>query len=257
MIKTAVVVLGLTSGGVYAFHMAELPLMVGLASAFSMMIAVVPVRSTAASIVVAVTIFFLAVMMVLATNGLPDARAVRIVRDVGWTDAALGAWLAYLAASASAAERRASRAFDDAARARWRSGDVRFAAELARRVAVGAEPHWVALVVETAWPLPRPPLAEELLSVATEATATEIAGLRERMETKGGVGPSEARWDLLRAGCEVLAEARGSAPEEHFGGPAASRFVLAAAKVVRDDEDASRIFAALVLPAIGARPHRG
>ncbi|HEY1955216.1 MAG TPA: hypothetical protein VGH28_06375 [Polyangiaceae bacterium] len=255
VVKTAVVVLGLTSGGVYAMHMGDLSPTVGIASALLMMLAVVPVRSTAPSVLVAVTTFVLGLMMVLAANDSAVAAA-RVVRDVGWTQAALAVWLVYHAAATVSAERRSAGAFDEAARARWRDGNVRFAAELARRIPKGAIPHWVALVVETAWPEPRPAIAAELLEMAATGQAGEMIALRDRMEKKGGVGPSEARWELARSGCEVIAEARGADPREHFGGPAASRFVLAAAKAVTDDEAAARIFAALVLPAVAGALER-
>lgn len=254
VVKTAVVALGLTSGCVYGMHMGELSATVGIASALLMMIAVVPVRATVPSVLVGVVTFVLGLMIVLAA-GESDIPPARVARDVGWTQALLAVWLVYHAAATVSAERRSAKAFDETARTRWREGDVRFAAELARRIPMGAISHWVALVFETAWPEPRPAIAAELLETATTAKAEEMIALRDRMEKKGG-GDSEARWDLARAACEVVAEARGADAREDFGGPAASRFVLAAAKVARDDEHASRIFAALVLPAVAGALER-
>lgn len=249
LVRTTVAALALAAGIVYAMNIGVLPAIVGVASGLLLTLALLPVHGVAPSVISAVVTFVLGVMLVGTTGGDAAGHAARIIHDIGWTEAALGAWLAYHAVSLASAGRRSSAAFGDAARERWRGGDLRIAAELARRVPVGAQAHWVALVVETAWPEPRPALVSELLAQATAASRKDIADLRERMTDKGALGASEARWDLARAGCEVLEEALARTEAHDFGGPAANRFVVAAAKVVRDDEDAVRIFAAVVLPA--------
>jgi hypothetical protein len=137
--------------------------------------------------------------------------------------------------------------FGDAGRARWLAGDVRFATELSRRIFVSAQPGWAALVVETAWPEPRPEPVAALLTSAEKASTDDLAELRDR------IGADTSRSELARLACEVIAEARKRESGE-VGGDAAGRFVLAAAKVASDDEAAVRIFAALVLPAAF---HRG
>jgi hypothetical protein len=253
--KIAVAALALTSGGVWALHMTELPAMVAVASAGLLLLSiarVTPQSPKGGVVAAAAATFALGLLVAWVTAGV-GGRAARVVHDIGWTQAALGAWLVYTTAASTSAGRRARGAFGDAARARWRAGDARFATELARRIVAGAQPHWAALVLETAWPEPRPALVEELLRTATTASPKDVAELRARMADKGGAGIAEARWELARTACEVIEEAGGREDAGDVGGAAASRFVVAAAGAARDDEDAARIFAALVLPAVARR----
>ena len=144
--------------------------------------------------------------------------------------------------------------FDDAARARWRAGDMRFGVEVARRIVVRAQPSWALLVVETAWPEPRPEVVSELLQNATTATREDLAALLERLRGKGGVGEtSEARWELARIACEVVTDVLDRDDPNDVGGPRVARFIVAAAATARDDDDAKRIFAAIVIPAVARR----
>jgi hypothetical protein len=250
--KLAVLVLALTASGVYAMHMIELSPVVGFALVFTLLSLSIPslggtarLSSPRANAIAAAVIVTLGLALVWATSGQHDERAARIVRDVGWAQTGLGVWLVYSSALAFAITARKSIDYDDAARARWRSGELRFGAELSGRIIVRAQPSWAALVLETAWPEPRPAMVNELLEVTPTG---DVAALRERISDKGGSELAEARWDLARAACDVIVEARGREDVEDVGGLAASRFIVAAARVVRDDEEAARI-----LPAIARR----
>src|SRR5580693_6886666 len=108
--------------------------------------------------------------------------------------------------------------FDDAARTRWRTRDLSFGVELARRIVIRAQPSWAALVVETAWPEPRPEAVTALLEKASEATPADAIAFRESLRGKGGVGEtSEARFELARIACDVIADARGQPDPNDVG----------------------------------------
>jgi hypothetical protein len=255
VVHTAVAALAMTAGGVYALHMDRLPVLVGVASATLLGLAVLPLASHVTSGVrVVIGGVTLALGLVLAwaarENGL---HAAQVVRDVGWTVAVLGGWLVYSSGAALSGGRRKS-GLDDAALVLWRKEDPAFGVKLSRRIVVGAQRHWVALVIETAWPEPRPKLVGELLALAAKGDRAAVAAIHERMQGKTGEGIAEARWELARIGCEVIEDAAAREDEPgDLGGAPAARFIVAAARVVRDDDEASRIFAALILPAIAHR----
>jgi hypothetical protein len=239
--KLALGMIVVAAGVVYATNMGQLSALVGVVLVASLVLAIVPLRGRA-PIVVAVVIGALGLAVVWGAYPMRDEHAGRILRDLGLTQAALGAWLAY-ATGASVSRRAARFVHGDDARKRWREGDIAFGAELARRIVVSAQPSWAALVVETAWPEPRPDAVAEMLAAATKASRVEMATLRE------GMTGDDPRLELARLACDVIREAQGR-PGEEVGGLAAARFVLAAAQAVRDDEAATRVFAALVLPAV-------
>jgi hypothetical protein len=256
--KAALFVLLLTAAGVYAMHMATLAPMVGVAIGLSLLATLVPSggdgrTSRRASVFAAAGLATLGLVIVWATNATQSEQPVGVLRDLGWSQFALGGWLTYSTAVVSSPRSMVHARFDDAARARWRLGDdIVFGADLAGCIMVGAQPSWVALVIEAAWPEPRPATVSELLGVATTANLEQIVAIRARMQDKGGTDIAEARWELARAACDVIREACTRQRDE-VGGAAVGRFVMAAARVVRDDADATRIFAALVLPAIARR----
>jgi len=257
--RMALMMLSLAAGGVYAMHVGTLPGLIGVAIALSLLATLVPSGglrvSPAVPVVVAVAITGLGLVIVWATSALPLDRSTQLLRDLGWTEVALGGWLVYASLVARSARAGLVRArFDDAARARWREGDMAFGADLAGRLVVGAQPSWVALVIEVAWPEPRSELVEELLGVVTTAGLGEIMVIRQRFEERAKlVGSGDdvmgARWELARIACDVIREARERSRDD-VGGAAVGRFVVAAARVVQGDDDAARIFAALVLPAM-------
>jgi hypothetical protein len=253
--QMALAVVAVAAGGVYALHMAEIPPPIGVAIGVSIAASALLLTdrvSASASIVVSAIIVMLglAVAVALAQDA---SRAGRILRNLAWAQALLSAWVTYTTAATHVTPKSAIATFDDVARARWRSGDLAFGAELARRIVVRAQPSWAALVVETAWPEPRPEAVVELLNVAATASAEDVRAILERIREKGGTEAADARWALARTACEVVLEARGRTDEDDVGGQAVARLVVAAAKVVRDDDAAVRIFSALVLPAIARR----
>jgi len=250
--------LSLAAGGVYAIHVGTLPGLIGVAIVLSLVATLVPSGglrvSPAVSVVVAVAITGLGLVIVWATSALPLDRSTKLLRDLGWTEVALGGWLVYTSLAARNARAGLVRArFDDAARARWREGDLTFGADLAGRLVVGAQPSWVALVIEVAWPEPRPELVTEFLGVVTSAGLGEIVVIRRRFEERaklvGSGDVAEVRWELARIACDVIREARPRSRDD-VGGAAVGRFVVASARVAQSDDDAARIFAALVLPAM-------
>jgi len=258
----ALVLLGLVAACVYAMHMPEVPGIVGVAIAASLIFASMPSANARGAIVPpkasAVAAFFIAALgltiawaTALHRN---DDRTWRVLNDLGWAQAAVGAWYAYSSVVALSFTKMTHVAFGDDERERWRSGDPRFGLELARRIVVRAQPSWAALVIEAAWPEPRPEIVAELLEKAADATREQATALRAELENKGGVGEkSEARWELARVACEVIDGARAQEDPNDVGGPAVARFIAVAATTVRDDDDARRIFAALILPAIARR----
>jgi hypothetical protein len=245
----------LAAGGVYSMHIETVPPSVGFALLVSLVALIlaslekVPVAASIAADAVAL-VFGLAIVLAMAHD---ESKAGRVLRNLAWSQALLGAWVTYSAASANSASKRILATFGDEDRARWRAGDVAFGLDLSRRIIVSAQPSWAALVVETAWPEPRPEPVVELLRVAAGASVTEARTILERIRDKGGTELAEARWALARAACEVVIEARSREDTGDVGGAAVARLVVAAAKVVRDDEDAVRIFSALILPAIARR----
>lgn len=253
VVDTTVAALGMMATGVYALHMGELPVVVGLAAAATLALTTVPLVtrvSPSVHAVVGAAILALGLLLAWSADG-AGRHAARVVHDVGWTDALLGVWLVYASGIATPAGLRAS-VFDDASRARWRSGDIAFGLTLARRIPALAQRPWVALVLELAWPEPRPRRVAELLALAAKGKPEELVVLRERLRDKTGDGVAELRWELARSACDVLEAAASASPGDR-GGPVAARFIVAAAKVVRDDAEAERLFAALVLPAVAHR----
>lgn len=251
----ALIVVVLAAGGVYAMNIESVPASVGFSLVVSLVALLlaslerVPVAAQVAADAV-VLVFGLAVAVAMAQD---ESRTGRVLRNLAWSQALLGAWVTYSAAAANSASKRMFATFGDEDRARWRNGDIAFGLELSRRIVVSAQPSWAALVVETAWPEPRPEPVVELLNVAATASGDEIRAMLERIRDKGGTDLAEARWALARAACEVVIEARARDDAADVGGAAVARLVVAAAKVVRDDEDAVRIFSALILPAIARR----
>ncbi len=258
--KMALIIVGLVASGVYATHMETISTSVGIALGMSLLLVSVPSVaanrvSTKASIAAALVIAALGLAIAWATAMHRNTEhASRILNDLGWAQATVGTWFAYSNVVAASVSKIARVPFDDATRARWRAHELSFGVELARRIVIRAQPSWAAFVVETAWPEPRPQAVTTLLEKASEATAEEAIALRESLRGKGGVGEtSEARFELARIACDVIADARGQADPNDVGGPAVARFIVAAAGTVRDDDDAQRIFAALVLPAVARR----
>jgi hypothetical protein len=254
-----VVALGLvlTSSAVYAMNMQVIAPSVGFA--LMLLLGAVIVASIESSPPkVAVASSAVVVVMALGTVfvigiGSPADHAGRVLRNLAWSQAALGVWMTYSGVlGLSVMTRKLEIAFDDKSRAHWREGDVTFAVDLARRIVVRAQPSWAALVVETAWPEPRPETAGELVKTLSTASATEVSALKAKMHGKGGTSTSDERWELARLACEVALEALGREGDD-VGGTSTGRFIIQAAKVVRDDEDADRIFSALVLPAVARR----
>jgi hypothetical protein len=261
--KMALVVLGLAASGVYVANMEHVPVFVGIAIGMSLLFASLPLTRAPAEGSSALPKVAVAVAFVIAALGLAIAwataanrgvdRAARVLSDLGWAQAVVGAWLAYSSTVAMPKTKLSLVPFDDNERARWRAGELAFGADLARRIVVAAQPSWAALVVETAWPEPRPEVVTELLKNATTASRTDVATLRASLENKGSASEiSEARWELARVACDVIDGARG-VDRNGVGGPAVARFIVASAATVRDDDDATRIFAALILPAIARR----
>jgi hypothetical protein len=255
IVNVVAIGLALTSAAVYAMNMPVVAPSVGFALAMMLAAAVAasieslpPKLNVATSAVVAT----IGLGTVLVIGGKTD-HAARVLKNLAWTQAALGAWMTYSATLAlSVLKSRPEVAFDDKSRTHWREGDVTFGVDLARRIVVRAQPSWAALVVETAWPEPRPEAADELVKTLSTASHTEITALKEKMTGKGGTSASDARWELARLACDVALETRGRESDD-VGGAAAGRFIVQAAKAVRDDEDANRIFSALVLPAVARR----
>jgi len=252
--QVTTVVVALAAGVVYGLYIIAVPAWVGLVAVLSALFGMLPVTSDRARLAVAVAEVLLALGLVWLAGEATLERPARLLRDLGWTQALLGLWQCYTHALALVPRARAEKAYGLEAMARWRSGDLRFGLELAERVVVRAQPSWVALVLEAAWPEPRPGPVVDLLDAGPKATRAELESLLERMGNKGGTERSEARWELARLACEVSLEAL-SRPETDVGGAAASRFVVAAAAVDGDDERMAQIFAALVVPAV-ANPER-
>ncbi len=251
----ALAVVAVAAGGVYAMHMTEIAVPVGVAIGVSIGACALLLTDRApasASLAISAIIVMLGLAVAVAL-GQDAGRAGRILRNLGWAQALLSAWVTYATAATQVTPKSAIATFGDESRARWRSGDLAFGVELAGRIVVRAQPSWAALVLETAWPEPRPDAVTELLGVAATASADAARAILERMREKGGTEAADARWALARTACEVVVEARTRADEDDVGGAAVARLVVAAAKVVRDDEDAVRIFAAVVLPAIARR----
>ena len=253
-----IVALGLvlTSAAVYSMNLAVMAPSVGLALAIMLAAVLVasieslPPRLGVAVSAVVVTIGLGTVFVIGDTA--PD-HATRVLRNLAWSQTALGVWMTYSAIlSLSVVSRRVDVVFDDKTRAHWREGDVTFGVDLARRIVVRAQPSWAALVVETAWPEPRPETVDELVKTVATAPRAEVSALKEKMHGKGGTSTSDARWELARLACDVVLETQGREGDD-VGGAAAGRFIMQAAKAVRDDEDANRIFSALVLPAVARR----
>jgi hypothetical protein len=240
--KVTLVMVALAAAVLYATNTTRLSPAVGVAAATSILSAALPLKNRP-RIVAAIVVGVLGLVIVWGAYPAHEDHVGRVLRDLGWTQAALATWLTFVRLSAHASHAHVAW-FDEAARGRWRDGDIAFGADLAARVVVSAQPSWALLVMETAWPEPRPDVLAEL----TEAvrTRSEVRGLRDRI---AGEGP---RYDLARAACDVLSEARSRAGDE-VGGAAAARFVLAAALAAEGDEIAERIFAALVLPAVARR----
>lgn len=254
IVNVVAIALVLTSTVVYAMNLPVMTPSVGLALAMSLAAVLVvsidslPPKMHVAASAVVVTIGFGTVLVIGQTN----EHATRVLRNLAWTQAALGVWMTYTSVLALSFTRRLEVTFDDNSRARWREGDVTFAVDLARSVVVAAQPSWAALVVETAWPEPRPEVVDDLVKNLAASSATDVNALKEKMHGKGGTSSSDARWELARLACDVVIETRGRENDD-VGGAAAGRFIVQAAKAVRDDEDANRIFSALVLPAVARR----
>ncbi len=253
IVNVVAIGLVLTSGAVFAMNMATVAPSVGVALA--MLLAAMLLATREASPRVQLAASAVVVSLALGTVfvvGSGNDRPVRVLRDLAWSEAGLGVWMTYSALIALSFTRRLELAFDDTSRARWREGDVTFGVDLARSIVVRAQPSWAALVIETAWPEPRPEVVGELVKLAATAPSAEVASLKDKMQGKGGTAASDARWELARLACDVVLETRGRESDD-VGGASAGRFIVQAAKAVRDDEDAKRIFSALVLPAVARR----
>ena len=255
IVNVVAIALVLTSAAVYSMNMRVVAPSVGAALALMLAAVLVtsieslPPRLNVAASAVVVTIGLGTVLVI----GNATDHATHVLRNLAWTEAALGVWMTYSAIlTLSVLSQRSEVAFDDASRAHWRDGDLTFGVDLARRIVVRAQPSWAALVVETAWPEPRPEAVDELVKTMATAPHAEVASLKEKMHGKGGTSTSDARWELARLACDVVTETHGREGDD-VGGAAAGRFIVQAAKVVRDDEDAGRIFSALVLPAVARR----
>jgi len=255
MVHAAVGALAMASLGTWAVHIDQLPATAGLASGLLLALAALPLMSRippAAYLAVGAATLALGLYLAWVTSNPPDIHAVRVVQDVGWTVAILGGWIVYTNAVGMMAVRRRAEVFDDAARASWRAGDAAYALRLSRSIVVRAQPHWAALVLETAWPEPRPRVVKDLLASPASLGRDELVEIRATLRDKDGEDFVGARWELARLACDVIAEA-SSRESDETGGPATARFIVAAARVVRDDEEAARVFAALILPAIARR----
>jgi len=243
----------LTSAAVFSMNMSAVAPSVGVALAMLLAAVLVASRESTprASLAASAVVVTLSLGTVIVV-GPPADRATRILRDLAWAQAGLGVWMTYSTLVALSFTRRLEVTYDDASRARWREGDVTFGLDLARSIVVRAQPSWAALVVETAWPEPRPEVVDELVKTMSTASQTEVVALKEKMQGKGGTSAADARWELARLACDVVSETNGREGDD-VGGASAGRFILQAAKAVRDDEDANRIFSALVLPAVARR----
>ena len=254
IVNVAAIALVLTSAAVYAMNLPVMAPSVGLALAILLAAVLVasidslPPRMHVAASAVVVAIGLGTVLVIGQANG----HALRVLRNLAWTQAALGVWMTYSSILSLSLTRRLEVTFDDASRARWREGDVTFGVDLARSIVVRAQPSWAALVVETAWPEPRPEVVDDLVKNLGTAAQADVTALKEKMHGKGGTSASDARWELARLACDVVIETRGREGDD-VGGASAGRFIVQAAKAVRDDEDALRIFSALVLPAVARR----
>ncbi|HEX4512600.1 MAG TPA: hypothetical protein VGH87_09245 [Polyangiaceae bacterium] len=258
IVNVVAIGLVLTSAAVYAMNMVVVAPSVGVALAMLLGALLLASRDAPSSdkqprvqLAASAVVVTLALGTVFVVGSGND-RPLRILRDLAWSEAGLGVWMTYSALLSLSFTRRLEVAFDDTSRARWREGDVTFGVDLARSIVVRAQPSWAALVVETAWPEPRPEAVEELVKIASTAPSAEVASLKEKMQGKGGTAAADARWELARIACDVVLETRGRDSDD-VGGASAGRFIVQAAKAVRDDEDANRIFSALVLPAVARR----
>ena len=255
IVNVVAIALVLTSVAVYAMNLPVMAPSVGLALAILLAavlvvsIESVPPRMHVAASAVVVAIGLGTVLVIGQSN---DEHALRVLRNLAWTQAALGVWMTYSSILSLSLTRRLDVRYDDASRAKWREGDVTFGVDLARSIVVRAQPSWAALVVETAWPEPRPEVVDELVKNLSTAPHADVTALKEKMHGKGGTSSSDARWELARLACDVVMETRGREGDD-VGGASAGRFIVQAAKAVRDDEDANRIFSALVLPAVARR----
>ena len=249
IIRPALALVILAEGVWCLAHIGLLPPTFPVAIGLSLLAVWVPERALkpAPGIVASIFAWLLGLAVVWGAYGVADEHPRRVMSDLGWAQAALGGWLAYTRITARSRSLGALAQLDDKARARWREGDVAFARELTERIFVSAQPSWAALVLETAWPEPRPEVITELLEKGATASHAEVVGLLERL------AESTPRFELARAVCDVIQEAR-SRSKGDTGGLAAGRFVVVAAQAMRDDEHAERVFAALVLPAVA---HRG
>ena len=242
--KPALALVVLAEGAWCAMHIGLFPPTFPVIVGVSLLAAWVPNRARIRTVVAAIVASLLGLAVVWGAYGLADEHTARVMGDLGWAQAALGAWLTY--ARLTGSSRRLATDFDEAARARWRGGDEAFAQGLVERIFVQAQPSWAALVLETAWPEPRPEAIAELLEKGATASQAEVAAMLERLTE------NTPRFELARVTCDVIEEARGRA-ENAVGGLAARRLVLVAAQAMRDDEHAARVFAALVLPAVVRR----
>lgn len=255
IVNVVALALVLTSATVYAMNLPRMTPSVGMALAILLAAVLVasieslPPKMHVAASAVVVSIGIGTVLVLGRTN---DDHAIRVLRNLAWTQAALGVWMTYTSVLSLSLTRRLEVRFDDKSREKWREGDVTFGVDLARSIVVRAQPSWAALVVETAWPEPRPEVVDELVKNLGAASQTDVAALKEKMHGKGGTSASDARWELARLACDVVSETRGREGDD-VGGVSAGRFIMQAAKAVRDDEDANRIFSALVLPAVARR----
>ena len=254
IVNIVAVALVLTSAAVYTMNTSHVPPSVGFALALSLASVLIasieslPPRMNVAVCAVVVTIG-LGTVIVL---GQPTDHVTRILRNLAWSQAALGVWMTYSALLTLSVTKRIDIGFDDTSQSRWREGDAAFGVDFARRIVVRAQPSWAALVVETAWPAPRPEIVEELVKVLASAPHDEVGALKEKMKGKGGTSSSDVRFELARLACDVVLETKERDAND-VGGHSVGRFIVHAAKAVRDDEDAKRIFSALVLPAVARR----
>ncbi len=252
--QVATVAVALAAAVVYALNLGTLSMSIGLCALLSAMFGMLPVHADRPRLAVSIGLVLLGLGLVWLANGVEAPRPARLLRDFGWAQALLNLWQCYVHASALVPRKRAAKAYGPEAMARWRSGDLRFGLELASRVVVRAQPSWAALVLEAAWPEPRPAPVADFLQTGPDANEQELRGLLERMGNKGATERSEARWELARLACEVRLEAL-SRPLDETGGASASRFVVAAASVDGDEDRVAQIFSALVVPAV-ANPAR-
>jgi hypothetical protein len=242
--KGAAAMFLVTSLLVYATHTTDVHLWVGAAILAGLVVLAVPAKGRVA-VAASMALSLLGLAEVWGVHGIRETHAGRILGDLGWAQAGLALWLTYTNAVELTRTRMTRALFDDAARQRWREGDLGFGAELAKRVVVRAQPSWAVLVVEAAWPDERPGAIASLIDASSGASRTELAQLKD------GITGDDPRIDLARKACDVLLEAHGR-PGDEVGGLAVARFIVAAAQAVRDDEDAARLFAAVVLPALAS-----